>query len=606
MNTGMQEVRRVVSAGRRRLTVIAWLRTAVLTLTGGLVLLIVARVVERLFGLEFPWPTVFAWSAGGAVAVSVVWALLVRPSTQRAALAVDEAAGLRESLSTALSLEQSPSPWAGAVLESARAKAVTVKLPVSMPLRGPSYWYAPIVAAVALVVAWISVPRVDLLGLFAKREEERQAQRQIVEVKADLQLKEQRLAEALARAGVDIKNEPGGDTDEPRPADAAQTPEELQRAAVRRLTMLNERLSEMKQSEKAQQLEALRDSMQQLKQPGPGPLNEFARNLAMGDFAKAQESLAELSKQLAEGQMSPEQREQLRKQLENLSEQLKKAAENTRSLEEAMQKAGIDPAQAKELAKQMLKDPQAAKKALEELTKGMSEEQKQQLAQAAKAMSDKSGQCNSLSQSMGEMAQAMSQEGQEGQSGEQMAEAMQGAGEMLSEMEMLSQEMGALQQAMDEAQSQLAGLCEGMGDGAGSEGDSMLAGEGGIGEWEEGESDMQGNGSGGSGKGMGPSVADSPAAFQVDKTKQASANKGGPIIASRLVFGDQVKGESVREFSDAVESGAQAAAEALENNVIPREMKNPVQHYFGALEKRRTPAQPQPQPQPDQPAQPKN
>jgi hypothetical protein len=103
-------------------------------------------------------------------------------------------------------------------------------------------------------------------------------------------------------------------------------------------------------------------------------------------------------------------------------------------------------------------------------------------------------------------------------------------------------------------------------------------------------------------------VADSPAAFQVDKTKQASANKGGPIIASRLVFGDQVKGESVREFSDAVESGAQAAAEALENNIIPREMKNPVQHYFGSLDKKRVPAQPAAprQPEPDQPPRPKN
>jgi len=49
------------------------------------------------------------------------------------------------------------------------------------------------------------------------------------------------------------------------------------------------------------------------------------------------------------------------------------------------------------------------------------------------------------------------------------------------------------------------------------------------------------------------------------------------------VYGEQVKGESTAEFADAVEAGAQNAAEAIENKQVPREYQEAVKRYFGTL-----------------------
>lgn len=584
----MHEIRRVVGGARNRLTLMEWIRALVVLSTAALGGLIVAVVVQRTLGLSFPWPDVFLWTGVGVLGASVAWALIRRPGVHESARAVDAAADLRESMSTALVLERSSDPWAGAVIETARAKAGGVLLRRSMPVRGPAWWYSPVIAGVALVLAWVAMPSLDLLGRLARLKAEEDQKRQVVEVKADLSVKEQKLAEAMARAGLDLKKEAG---DLPGAVDPSLKPDEIQRAAVRRLSSLNERLNELKEGEKSQQLEALKEAMQQLRQPGPGPLQEMARNLSMGDFAKAEQSLAELARQMQAGEMTPEQREQLAKQLENLSQQLKQAAEKTQALEQALAKAGVDPEKAAELAKKMLSDPQAAKEMMEKV-KQLSPEQQKKLAEMAKSMCEAAGQCSNLGQSLSDMAKAMGQQG--GQLGQQGMEAMAQAGQSLSDMEMLSQEMDGLSAALEECQGQLASMCEG--GGGQCDGDMMMAGQGGIGEWEEGESDMHGMGSGGPGKGMGPSTADSPAAFKVDKSKQEVANKGGPIIASRLVFGEQVKGESVAEFANAVESGTHSAAEALESNVIPRELHNAVKHYFGRLESRvkaQTPTKPE-------------
>src|SRR5690606_5523459 len=84
-------------------------------------------------------------------------------------------------------------------------------------------------------------------------------------------------------------------------------------------------------------------------------------------------------------------------------------------------------------------------------------------------------------------------------------------------------------------------------------------------------------------------------AVNIDKQTSPTKLGPGPTIGSRLVHGDSVKGESVKEFAQAVEAGRQAAAEALDSMLIQREYHDAVKHYFGRLEARTratTPAEP--------------
>jgi hypothetical protein len=179
---------------------------------------------------------------------------------------------------------------------------------------------------------------------------------------------------------------------------------------------------------------------------------------------------------------------------------------------------------------------------------------------------------------MGKMAQGMSQSGlqQEGQEG------MGELAKALSEAEMLQEDMQNLDAALGEAKKQLAqlGECLGGADAEGEDGDS----KGGRSGWRPGTANKKGSGTGGPGQssGGGNTVGEARD-FTTQKEKAKVKTGQGPIIGTRLVYGEQVKGESVAEFTQAVEAGQQEAAEEIEGQAIPREYHDAVKHYFGRL-----------------------
>jgi hypothetical protein len=229
----------------------------------------------------------------------------------------------------------------------------------------------------------------------------------------------------------------------------------------------------------------------------------------------------------------------------------------------------------------MRKSPEAAKEMLKkalEQAQNMSAEQKQQLMKQMEGLAKSSQQCQSMGESMQKMAQGMSESGMS----QEMSEAMSQMGESLSQAEQMDAEMSQLEAAMSECQSQMGEMGEGSGQCQG--GDQWAWGD--TGEWSEGETDKPGQGSGGPGQGMGQSPEAQAAAYQLDPTKAPVKRTAGPIIGSRLVQGEQVRGESAAEFAQAAEAGAKAATEAINSDAVPREMHDAVKHYFGRLERR--------------------
>jgi len=576
----MNEVRRVLRLASWRLFALDLFRVLAITLTGALVLAILARLTERAFGLR----VLFApyWTPAGAglgalaVLVALVWAFIVRRRAMGVARELDARAGLRESLSTALCVERETDPWSVAMVETASRTAAAVKVAQAIPLEVPKVWPVPLATAAAFVLIWFTVPNLDLLGVDGKRTAEVRKREEFLAVRTDLDARQQRIKELLEKAKVDLAAE--GETSEGEDKKLeANDPDAIRRAAVKNLTDLTERLADIKEGEKAAQVEALKEAMRQLKTPGDGPLNEFSRSLARGDFNKAQAQLQEMQKALADGGMSPEEKARAKAQMENMAKQLDKLAADQQQVAKKLEGAGLDKKQAQELAKAAAADPEALKKALEKMA-GMSDEQKQQLLEMAKSAMGAQGQAAKLGEAMAKMAKGMAGEGmqQEGMEGmEQLA------GE-LSKMEMLESDMQNLDAALDEAKAQLAelgGQCMGgdkPGDGAGGK----------MGQWRMGDSSKQGNGSGGPGQGNGASPSGQAADFTMEKKKADTKTTAGPIIGSRLVFGEQVRGESVTQFAEAVEQGSAGAAEAIESKQVPREYQDAVKHYFGRLQEK--------------------
>jgi F0F1-type ATP synthase membrane subunit b/b' len=579
----MTEIRRVLQAAAWRLWAIHALRTFIITLSGAIVALMLALLAQRIFGLKIEWPGDWARLAGAALGLAAVlaagWSFITRPKELRVARELDERADLRESLSTALVYAKSKDPWAQAVVETARAKAVGVRVKQAIPIAGPRFWPVPLALVLSLYVLYLTVPTLDVFGALKKRQQEELAQQQVQQVKAEVQKDQEQLKKLLEKAKIDVKDDEaakeGAEQQQP------QNPEQIRRTALKKLTSLQDKLNEQKNGEKAKALESLKEQMRQLKQPGPGPLDNLTKNLQKGDFQKARKDLEELQKQMADGNLSKEDQQKAQKQMEKLGDQLKQLAENKKEMEQKLEQAGMS----KEQAQKSAKSPEELKKALEEL-KNLSEEEKQELMKRAMAQMSACKNCSNMGEAMSQAAQAMAKSGGMSQEAQEAMEKMAG---QLSDAEMQQADMEATDAAMDEAMKQLSklggqckggkpGNCDGQG---GDPGYSDCQGP-----WKAGESAGKfGKGSGGpgvSGGGMSPQGEDAPAV--TEKKFAGSKQTQGPIIGVRMVQGDQVKGEAQAEFSQAVESSSKAATEAIVEQQVPRELQNAVKGYFGRLE----------------------
>lgn len=571
----MDEIRRVVKAAGMRLMVVGFFRHLVVLAVAGVIALFAALLVQRLFGLTWPWKIIFASAGGAVVLAALVTTIARRKDSLGVARELDERAGLRESLSTAMCVSASEDPWSKAVVETARARAVGVKVGQAVPIEAPRLWPFAIGSVAALALAWFVIPAWDILNILEKKTEVQKQQQELIAAKSQVEENAKKLDAILERAKIQLKDEkPDDAAAAAAKAEELKNPEEVRRAAVKRLSDVADKLNQMKDSEKAQQSEALKDQLRQLKQSSDGPMHEFQRQLARGNFDKAKEELEKMAQQMADGKLSPEQAEKAKQQLQDMAKQMEKIAEEKKALEQALEKQGMTKEQAKDLMKKAASgDPKELQKAMEEL-KQLSPEQKEQLMKQALAQMKASQQMQQMSENAQKMAQGM--QGQ--QMDQKGTEGMQGMMSELSESEQMQGEMDAAQAALSECKAQMAAMGEAMGEGKDGQSDGR-----GIGQWREGSSTNRGNGSGGPGHGMGPSPADSPTDFSVKKDKANVNTQDGPIIGSRLVFGEQIRGESRAAFTDAVESSSRAASEALETMQVPRPYHGAVKNYFGTL-----------------------
>lgn len=583
----MQDIRRVLQAAARRLLLVRLFDSWAWTVTLAIAAMVLVIVADRALALglgETRWRSMpmLAWvgigSLGLALLAGAVWSLVTRPREAGVARVVDERAGLRESLSTALCVERETDPWSKAVVESASDKARRVIVRDAIPIEGPSAWRVPTVAIVVLILAFFLMPQLDLRGKRAEARAAADARQEIEAAVQDAKDTEAQIREIMQRTGLGEEEEvPDAELD--AELTKPKTPEEIRKEAIRKLTDLHEKLGQQMQSEEAKSLEAVKDMMRRLTMPGQGELTEFARQLSRGNFDKARQELESLNQKLQNGELSEEQKEQLQKQMQNLAEQMQNLSEQQDAMKQALQQAGMTPEQ----AQQLTSNPQALQQALQN-NQNMSDAQKQQMQQMANAMQQAASQCQGMSQAMSQMAQSMSQQGSQGQQGSQ--QAMQAMSGQLSSMEMMQAEMQQMSDAMSQCQGQMAALGECNGSGSGMSQSWAASTPGKTGQFSEGSSLSQGSGSGGPGKGNGVGPDAQASDFFYKGEKANVQNQGGAVIASRYVFEEQVKGEARAEFGAAIEQAAEQAAEEIANMNVDPQFRGAVKHYYGRLGER--------------------
>lgn len=542
----MTPLDKLLRRARRRLLSQSWLNHLSVTVTVALVFATLWLAVSK-FRSDLPEVSPLALLGGSAfmgVVASGLIAFVRRPDRLKTATLVDQAFGLKDRISSVISLPldvtQTP---AGQCLQAETVKAVEhLDLAEGLFFKRPRRLWMPIVP---LLVAGVVV----LLPNYVQQ----QSQAKQASVVADPNVVKN--SEALAKKLAEQRKAESQKVSAP----TAELMAELQKAAedlaksppaekADALAALNELSDAVRDRQKQMgSTEKMAAQLQQLKNmASDGPADEFAKDLAKGQFGDAAEELKSLAEKAQSGKLTDEERKQVQQQLGDMAKQLEKMAnleEKKKQLEEAMKNGGLTQQQfQEEMAK--LNQQSANMKQIQQLA--------QQMQQAQQAM----------------------QEGNMQKAGESLQQAQQ-------QLEQMAQQMSEMQ-TLDEALADLQEAKNGMSqDGDGNQlGDAMNSSNM-LGDMM---SNMQ-NGNGlnrGRGQGDRPEAPDRTSAY--DTRVKMELGKGKFQLKGYGEPGKQSKGKSVIEGGDVETAASEAASDALTNQRIPRKLQKNVRDYFDQIQ----------------------
>lgn len=596
-------------------------------------------LLGRLFQVHLPRSIIWFWAAlGAAIVVPIVLTALRRPTARQAAVAIDERLGLREKFSTALYVRRSADPFAAAAVRDAEKTAESVSLHKQFPIPYPARPANAMFGAAAITLAvfcWF--PQFDLAGVQQRqvqkveqrRHAEQVALRAVKDAIAEVETAPREVAqdEKIKLAMQDLKNflnQPA--IDAPKAAKKAQD-------TLKEIAAVKEKIKNAGQYAKAQsELEDLKN----VAPPSPeetGPVADAQRALAQGNLDAAVDKLQDAVKNF--DKMNKKEQEKAAGQMKKLANQIAKQAQNPQNqqkLQQQLQQAGVDKQTAQAMTQAMQQaangNPQAQQqlqnmmnKAIQQANQqsGQSQAQQKAVAQAIrKAVQQGQQQANGqasaqqMAQAAKGLAQAMQQAAsgqgkQGGQQGSQQAKAGNSPGQKgqngqqgnspggQSAQQQMQQQIAQMQAMAKDAQAVAAGQQGGQPGGqnqqpGGGNKAGQQAGQFGNaagGKWQAGVPKPQ-QGPGGQG---GPGIAaggrrpdPTVAPFAVkQELSQSQTNDKGKVIASTFIKAPADRGESKIEFSRALESAKQDAADEVHNERIPRSAQQAVKDYFATM-----------------------
>ncbi len=505
----------------------------------------VAIAVERFTPRTIPGPAwaPFVLAFDLAVLVAAALAIWKGPSRVDAAVAIDRAFHLNERLSTALTLPENllETPAGQALLNDVTRHLRDLDVRAAFGLRLPRLAWLPLVPA-ALVAVIFLAPEFSQTKAQA-RTSDRIEKKLIVDQTKTLgkkiasqrkEIEKTRFPEAekllaqIEKAADDLAKAP--------PAQKDKALVELNKLS----NALKERQKQLGSPEQlTRQLQQLKDATSQ------GPADQFAKDLAKGDFMKAANELKQMKEKLTSGKMNEAEKKALKEQLKDMASQLEKLAnleDRKKQLEKAKQNGGLSE---KQFEQEMAKLNEQAK-SLQKLQQMASK-----LDAAEKAMQQ------------GDMKKA--------------AEALGTTQEQLAQMAKNLQEMEALDGAMADLQDAKNGMT---GDSLNQIGESLS---------EMGRMSSRNNGNGQNGLGRGRGQGDRPEAPDNTSTYTSQVKqqlqKGKAIATGTAPSNSPVKGQSVLDVQAEMATVSGDAAGALSNQKVPRNVEKHIRGYFDQINK---------------------
>jgi len=523
---------------QRFLTTLVWSWAITLALVAGVI------AAEKLLNRALPGPDWVPFAVAGMVGVLIGAgvSLLTGPSRLDAAVALDRAFHLSERVSSALSLPEAlrDTPAGRALVADAARKVADLDVAAKFGLRLPRRaWVVliPATAAVWLLFAPAWIPQKALAMMSVQ-----------VDLKS-LAKQSEVLTKKIASQRQAIDKEKFPEVDkllakiEKKADELAKAPPAAKDKLMVELNALTDALKE--RQKQLGSPEQVNRQLQQLKELGAqGPADQFAKDLARGDFKKAAEELKKIQEKLQSGKMSEADKKALKEQLGEMAKKLNDLAnleQRKKQLEEARKNGGLTQ---KQFEREMEK--------LQEQSKSLKQIQQlaSKLGDAQKAL--QSGDVKKAAEAMGMTQQQM----------QQMAKQLE--------------EMQSLDGAMADLQDAKNGMAN---DGSNQLGDDLNTLGMGM------RKGMPGQGLGrGRGQGDRPLAPDETATY-TSKVKQ-QLKKGGKAVFQGLTPATKtVKGDTVIDIQGEIDAATGLGAEALSNQKIPKNLEKHIRSYYDQLNK---------------------
>jgi hypothetical protein len=488
-----------------------------------------------------PW---LRWAvAGGLIGLATgLAALLARfraPSRLIAALSLDERFGLKERVTTSLTLapDQATSPAGQALLADVNQRVssldVTSKFPVSVS------WSAlavPVCVALFAAVAFFYEPP-KINAVVDPNDDAKQAPANVAKVdEAMKQLKKKPVQKAEGKPREELeKLEAKLDEIANRPR---RTKEEL-RERYKELKATEEmmRRRENQLGDKADARQTALKKLDKLNEGAKeGPAKDLQKALSQGNLEQAKQELEKISKKL--DQMSPKEKEQLAKQMKEMGEKLKQLSDNEQKKEqlEKLKKEGKIDQETYEREKKQLDKQSESLKDLKDLA--------QKMNQCKKCL--EKGDSQGAQRQLDDAAKQM--------------EEMDGDSK---EMEDLREQMKRLKDAKDAAKN-----------GMGKNQDDK--------DPEPRDMDEDQPNNGGIGAGRRPMGKDHPTRAFDTKARLQFDPKGKKIFDG-YAPGQNFRKKSTAEIIEDIEQASQESSEALEQQRISRQARDMAKGYFRNL-----------------------
>lgn len=508
----------------------------------------VAWAVPKIWALSIDLTFWQATWLGGAVVAGLVaalaWTLLRGPSATEAATEIDRRFGLRERLTSSLTLSPADRETnAGqALIADAQRRASAIEVNESFKLQPARLGLLPLVP-LGMLGLLLFIPDAvrdtepDAAAALAARQEAEQVQRTAKVLKRKIQQARKQAKQKGLSDAEDLFNKMEKKLD-----DVAKRSDINRKNAMIEMNDLKQELKNRR--DKLGSPDAMRKSLSNLDNMQKGPADRVAKAMQRGDFGDAKKAVDELARKLRDGKLSDQEKAQLAKQVEEMKQKLQEKVEQ-------QEQAKKDLQQKIEQAKREGRNADADK-----------------LQQKLNEMEQQQQQCERM-QRMAEGLQSAQQAMQDGDP-QEAAEELEEMAEELGEMQQELDEMQDLEAAMDQlsdAKNQMrCQQCQGNGCQA-----------------------CQGQGLGqqpGNGLGEGPGFGERPEAEDdtntYDTQVRAKLQKGRGV-RSGIAGGKNKKGTTREEVQDAVFQAMSEASDPVENQALPRTEREHAQQYLDLL-----------------------